>query len=173
MSDHAWFVHVRRSVFTKLVVTMLGLAVILLALVVTFFLLYLGPVLNASVDGVVHEYMHTVAAGAPSYERSKEISHRLGVHTRYEGPDTTWATDDDVPSVADARRRGHSPVNRRHYYVVAGPNGGAYVFAWSIPERMYTAHLVVPAVVLLLVATLVVEWLVFRLLSRALDQVAG
>ena len=146
---------VRRSVFTKLVATMLGMATILLALVVAFFLLYLGPVLNSSIDGVVHEYMHTVAAGAPSYARAKEMSHRLGVHTRYEGPDTAWATDDDVPSPEDARRRGNGAVNRRHYYVVAGPKGGAYVFAWSIPERMYTAHLVVPAVVLFLVATVV------------------
>ena len=47
--------HVRRSVFTKLVVTMLAMAAMLLTLVVVFFLLYLGPVLNGSIDGVVHE----------------------------------------------------------------------------------------------------------------------
>jgi hypothetical protein len=31
---------------------------------------------------VVHEYMHTVAATAPSCERAKEIGNRLDVQTR-------------------------------------------------------------------------------------------
>jgi len=155
MSDRARLLQVRRSVFTKLVATMLAMAVMLLALVVGFFLVYLGPVMNASIDGVVHEYMHTVATTAPTYERANEIRDRLGVQTRYEGPDAAWTTDDDVPSVAEARRRGHGAVSRRHFYVLTAPNGGAYVFAWQVPERMYTAHLVVPVVVLFLVAIVV------------------
>jgi signal transduction histidine kinase len=155
MSERPWFRHVRQSVFTKLVAIMLSMAAILLALVIAFFLLYLGPVMNASVDGVVHEYMHTVAATAPSYERAKEIGDRLDVQTRYEGPDGAWATAHDIPSAPEARRRGHGPFSGRHYYVMAAPNGGSYVFAWKIPERMFTAHLVVPAVVLLLVAIVV------------------
>lgn len=77
------------------------------------------------------------------------------VQTRYEGPDAAWSTDGSVPSAAEAGRRGHGSVNRHHYYVLSAPNGGKYVFAWQIPERMYTAHLLVPAVVLLLVATVV------------------
>lgn len=167
MSDHPWFRQLHRSVFMKLVATMLGLAVILLALVVAFFVLYLGPVMNASIDGVVHEYMHSVAAGAPNYARAKEISHRLGVQTRYEGAGTAWATDSSVPSAADVRGRGHGAVNRHHYFVSPAPNGGTYVFAWQIPERMYTAHLVVPAVVLLLVATVV--FVAYGLLRRFLQ----
>jgi signal transduction histidine kinase len=151
MSERAW----RHSVFTKLVAIMLSMAAILLALVAAFFLLYLGPLMNASIDGVVHEYMHTVAAAAPSYERAKEIGNRLDVQTRYEGPDGTWATADDLPSVAEARRRGHRAFNGGHYYVMSAPNGGSYVFAWRAPARMYTAHLVVPAVVLFLVAAVV------------------
>lgn len=167
MTDRARLPRVHRSVFTKLVATMLATAAVLLALVVAFFLLYLGPVMNASIDRVVHEYMHTVAAGAPSYARAQEISHRLGVQTRYEGPDAAWATDDDVPSVVDARRRRSGSVNRRHYYVLAGPNGGAYVFAWQIPDRIYAAHLVVPAVVLCLVATVV--FVAYGVLKRLLQ----
>jgi len=34
-------------------------------------------------------------------------------------------------------------------------NGGTYLFAWKLAERMRTAHLVVPGVVLLLIATVV------------------
>src|ERR671936_680839 len=86
MSERALIRHVRQSVFTKLVAIMLAMAATLLALVVGFFLVYLGPVMNASIDGVVHEYMHTVAATAPSYERAREIGDRLNVQTRYEGP---------------------------------------------------------------------------------------
>jgi signal transduction histidine kinase len=155
MSERAWFLHVRQSVFTKLVAIMLSMAALLLALVIAFFLLYLGPVMSASIDGVVHEYMHTVAASAPSYERAKEIADRLDVQTRYEGPAGTWATADDLPSIGEARRQRHTSSSGRHYYVMSAPDGGSYLFVWKVPERMYTAHLVVPAVVLLLVAAVV------------------
>lgn len=151
----ALLAHVRRSVFTKLVVTMLAMTAMLLSLVVLFFLLYLGPVLNGSIDGVVHEYMHTVASARPTYERAKDMASRVGVQTRYEGTDGAWSTADDVPSAAEVKRRGHGSINRRHYFVIPVPDGGSYVFAWQIPERMYTAHLVVPAVVLLAVVAVV------------------
>src|SRR5262245_36276503 len=147
--------HIRGSVFTKLVVTMLAMTVTLLGIVVVFFLLYLGPVLNGSIDGVVHEYMHTVAAARPTYERAREMANRSGVQTRYEGPNATRSTADDVPSASEVKHRGHGPINRRHYFVTPVSEGGSYVFAWQIPDRMYTAHLVVPLVVLLAVAAVV------------------
>ena len=150
-----WLRHVRHSVFTKLVAVMLSMAAILLALVVGFFFLYLGPVMDASVDGVVHEYMHTVASTAPSYERAREIGQHLNVETRYEGPNGSWATADDIPSVAEARRHGHGLAGH-HYYVVSAPTGGTYVFAWKMPRQLYTAHLLAPAVVLVLVTVVVV-----------------
>src|SRR2546425_5714912 len=68
MTERAWFLHVHQSVFTKLVAIMLAMAAILLVLVLAFVLLYLGPVMNASIDGVVHEYMHTVKASASDAE---------------------------------------------------------------------------------------------------------
>ena len=154
MSDRGWPVR-RQSVFTKLVAIMLTMAAILLVLVVGFFFLYLGPLMNASIDGVVHDYLHAVAATAPSYQRAKEMGARLDVRTRYEGPDGAWATADDVPSIAEARRHGRGSFSARHYYVAAAPNGGTYVFEWNLDERMRTAHLVVPAVLLLLMAAVV------------------
>lgn len=155
MSERAWLLHVRQSVFTKLLAIMLAMAAVLLVLVLAFVLLYLGPVMNASIDGVVHEYMHTVATTAPTYERAKEISDRLDVQTRYEGPGGTWATDDTLPTIAEARRHERGTFSGRHYYVTSAPNGGTYLFAWKLSERMRTAHLVVPGVVLLLIATVV------------------
>src|SRR5262249_52385304 len=147
--------HIRGSVFTKLVVTMLAMTVTLLGIVAVFFLLYLGPVLNGSIDGVVHEYMHTVAAARPTYGRAREMATRSGVQTRYEGPDGTWSTSDDVPSAVEVKRSGHGPINRRHYFVTPVSDSGSYVFAWQIPDRMYTAHLVVPLVVLFAVVAVV------------------
>ena len=115
----------------------------LLVLVLGFVLLYLGPVMNASVDGVVHEYMHTVATTAPSYNTAKEISERLHVQARYEGPDGAWATAADLPTIAEARRHDRGSFTGRHYYVASAPNGGTYLFAWTLSDRMRTAHLVV------------------------------
>jgi DNA-binding response OmpR family regulator/signal transduction histidine kinase len=155
MSERAWSMHVRQSVFTKLVAIMLGMAAVLLVLVLAFVLVYLGPVMSASIDGVVHEYVHTVATTAPTYQRAKEIGNRLDVQTRYEGPDGAWATDDRLPTIAEARRHERGSFSGRHYYVTSAPNGGTYLFAFRLGERMRTAHVVVPAVVLLLIATVV------------------
>ncbi len=155
MRERAWLLHVRQSVFTRLVAIMLALATILLVLVFGFFLLYVGPLMNASIDGVVHEYIHTVAATAPSYAQAKEISRRRDVQTRYEGPDGAWTTADNLPTIAEAQRRQRRPFSGRHYYMTSAPNGGTYLFEWNFDERMRMAHLVVPWVVLLLIATVV------------------
>lgn len=155
MSDQAWLPQVRQSVFTKLVAIMLAMAAILLALVLVFVLLYLGPVMNASIDGVVQEYLQTVAETTPSYERARGLGERLDVQTRYEGPGGAWATADNLPTIAEARRRGVRSFAGRHYYLASAPDAGAYLFEWNLDERLRTAHVVVPGVVLLLIATVV------------------
>lgn len=144
-----------RSVFVKLVAIMLTMAASLLALVSAFFVLYLGPLMNASIDGVVHEYVHTIAASSPNYERAKEMAARLDVETRYEGPAGAWATSDALPKPADARRHERGVFGGRHYFVTSAPDGGTYLFAFELSERMRTAHLLVPAVLLFLVAGVV------------------
>ena len=155
MSERAWRPRVRQSVFAKLVAIMLTMAAGLLMLVAAFFVLYLGPVMNASIDGVVHEYVHAVAASSPSYETAKKMGARLDVETRYEGPDGAWATAEGLPTIAEAQRHGRGAFSGRHYYVTPAPNGGRYLFAWTLTERMRTVHLVVPAVLLLLMAAVV------------------
>ena len=155
MNEPAWLRHLRQSVFAKLVAIMLAMAAILLMLVLVFVLLYLGPVMNKSIDGVVHEYVHTVTATALSYERAKEIGDRLDVQTRYEGPDGAWATADSLPTITAARRRGRAFFSGRHYYLTSAPNGGTYLFEWNLDDRMHIAHLVVPSMLLLLIATVV------------------
>jgi signal transduction histidine kinase len=156
MSEIAGRPRVRQSVFAKLVAIMLAMAASLLVLVMAFFLLYLGPMMNASIDGVVHEYVHAVAATSPNYQTAKEMAARRDVETRYEGPDGTWTTAEGLPTIAEAQRHGRGLLSGRHYYVTPAPNGGKYLFAWELTERMRTAHLLVPAVLLLLMGAVVV-----------------
>lgn len=155
MSRRAWPPRVRKSVFAKLVTIMLTMAVSLLVLVAGFFLLYVGPVMNASIHGAVHEYGRALAAMAPSYETAKQLGAHHDVQIRYEGPDGGWTTAHGLPTVAEARREQHSSFSRRHYYVTSAPNGGSYLFAWTLTDSMRTAHVVVPAVLLLLMAAVV------------------
>jgi signal transduction histidine kinase len=152
MSERAWRSHVRNSVFAKLVAIMLVMAASLLVLVAGFFLLYLNPVLNASIDPVLQEYARVVAATAPSYDTAKQLGGRLDVQMRYEGPDGAWTTAAGLPTVAEAGREQGGPINGRHYYAAPGRNGGTYLFAWTFTHRMQTAHLVVPALLLVLMA---------------------
>lgn len=154
MTDRARL-RVRHSVFAKLVAIMFTMAASLLVLVTAFFVLYLGPLMNASIEGVVHEYVHVVSATSPNYETAKAMAARLDVEARYEGPDGTWATAEGLPTIAEAQRHAGSVLSGRHYYVTAAPNGGKYLFAWELTQRMRTAHLVVPAVLLLLMSAVV------------------
>jgi signal transduction histidine kinase len=154
MTDRVWL-RGRHSVFAKLVAIMFTMATSLLVLVTAFFVLYLGPLMNASIEGVVNEYVHAVSATSPNYETAKAMAARLDVETRYEGPDGAWATAEGLPTIAEAQHHGRGFLSGRHYYVTAAPNGGSYLFAWELTERMRTAHLVVPAVLLLLMSAVV------------------
>lgn len=154
MTNRAWL-RVRHSVFAKLVAIMITMAASLLLLVTAFFVLYLGPLMNASIEGVVHEYVHAVSATSPNYETAKAMAGRLDVETRYEGPDGAWATAEGLPTIAEAQHHGRGVLSGRHYYVTTAPSGGRYLFAWELTERMRTAHLVVPAVLLLLMSAVV------------------
>src|SRR5713101_4700905 len=178
MSKRPWRTHVRQSVFAKFVAIMLTMAASLLVLVAGFVLLYLRPVLNASIDPVLQEYARVVAATAPSYDTAKQLGARLDVQMRYEGPDGAWTTVAGLPTVAETRREKGGSANGRHYYVAPGGNGGAYVFAWSFNQRMQTAHLVIPALLLvLMVAVIFAAHVVLRRLLQPLrwlgDGVAG
>jgi len=144
-----------RSVFARLVAIMLTMAASLLVLVAGFFLLYVGPVMNASIHGAAHDYVRVIAAMAPSEERAKELGAHHDVQIRYEGPGGGWTTAEGLPTIAEARRSQHSSSRRRHYYVAPAPDGGAYLFAWTLSARMQTAHVVVPIVLLFLIAAVV------------------
>jgi signal transduction histidine kinase len=147
---------IRQSVFAKLVTIMLVMAASLLALVAGFFLLYISPTLNDSVDRLVREYARVVAASAPTYETAMQLGARLDVQMRYDGPGGTWTTSASLPPPDEARRtRDHRPFSGHDYYVVPAPDGGTYVFAWTFTQRTLTAHVMVLALLLLLMVSVV------------------
>src|SRR3990170_3588184 len=113
MTDRTWL-RIRHSVFAKLVAIMFTMAASLLVLVTAFFVLYLGPLMNASIEGVVQEYVHAVSATSPNYETAMAIAARLDVETRYEGPDGGWATAEGLPTIAEAQHYGRGVLSGRH-----------------------------------------------------------
>jgi signal transduction histidine kinase len=165
---------IRQSVFAKLVTIMLVMAASLLALVAGFFLLYISPALNESVDRLVREYARVVAASAPTYDTAMQLGARLDVQMRYEGPGGAWTTSADIPTLDEARGAGgHHPFSGHDYYLVPAPDGGTYLFAWTFTRRTMTAHLMVLALLLvLMVSVLFTTHALLRHLLRPLRSLA-
>jgi signal transduction histidine kinase len=147
------------SVFAKLVVVMVTMAASLLLLVGGFFWLIISPAVSTSIDRVLEEYARTIAATSPDVETARRLGARLDLQIRYEGPHGRWSTISDLPQIDDVRRQGATGwtplLHGRHYYIIAGPDGGAYLFGWSVPRGMQAAHNTL-LILLLLVMTLVV-----------------
>jgi signal transduction histidine kinase len=147
------------SVFAKLVAVMVTMAASLLLLVGGFFWLIISPAVSTSIDRVLEEYARTIAATSPDVETARRLGARLDLQVRYEGPRGSWSTISDLPQIEEVRKKGvtgWTPLLReRHYYIVAGPDRGAYLFAWNVPRGMLGAHHAL-LILLLLVMTLVV-----------------
>jgi signal transduction histidine kinase len=147
------------SVFGKLVAVMLTMAASLLILVGGFFWFVVSPTVSTSIDRVLEDQARTIAASSPDGETVRRLGARSGLQVRYEGPAGSWATVDDLPSIDDVRQRKLGRrlplLHGRHYYMVAGPDGGSYLFAWDVPRGMQGAHAAL-LVLLLAVMTAVV-----------------
>src|SRR5262249_27565479 len=95
----------RGSVFVKLLAIMLAMGAALLAMVAAFFWFLVHEGVGIPVEHALGEYARTIVADAPDLEKARAIGARLHVQIRYEGPRGSWATSDELPSIADARRR--------------------------------------------------------------------
>src|SRR5262249_52364579 len=94
---------------------------------------------------------------------------------RYEGPRGTWSTDGDLPTTDNLPRqglRGWFPLlHRRHYYVVAGQDGGSYLFAWDVPHGMQGAHIALLTLLLIVMTAVVLT--AHAVLNRLLRPLRG
>ncbi|MBI2215504.1 MAG: HAMP domain-containing histidine kinase [Acidobacteria bacterium] len=167
MSEHA---RSHSSVFAKLLAIMLTMAISLLLLVSGFFLFVLVPTLNSSVDALGEEYVHDFAASQPNFDEAKRISERLDLEVRYEGPDGTWSTSDELPPIAQVELGGgHWLFGGRGYHLGSAPNGGTYLVYWNFRQKTLSAHHALLALLLALIGgTIVVTHVVIRGLLRPL-----
>jgi signal transduction histidine kinase len=136
---------------------MVVMALGLIVLVMGFFWGMVVPVVHGTLDRVVHDYSRRVAAGAPGRAAAEELSERIGLEIRYEGPGGGWSTAPGLPTLAEVRRAQQArwSVSRLDYRVVPAPQGGSYVFVWDYGGRMMLAHHRMLAVLLLVMAGIV------------------
>jgi signal transduction histidine kinase len=140
-------------------------------------LFFLFGNLHGSVNRVLEDYVRILAATAPDPATARNLSERLNLQVRYEGPTGGWTTADDLPRVDDVRQGRVPQRNReflhRSYYVVAAPNGGTYLFAWSLADRMSGTHsALVGLLLLVMAAVIVVAYAVLNRLLRPLRKLS-
>jgi signal transduction histidine kinase len=136
---------IRRSIFAKLLVTMLAQALVILLAVGLFFSFVLGPSLGASVDKVTEESATLLASMAPDFKTARRLAAHLEVEIGYEGPDGSWATADGLPAIAEVLQaeaeRGWSHQSLwRKYHVARNPDGGRYLFVWEFRAQALALH---------------------------------
>jgi len=133
------------------------MAACLLVMVAGFYFVIVIPGLHRSIDRLVGQYAREIAVSSPDYATAKRLATALDMQMRYEGPDTTWATDARMPTLEALARVPHAPAMhasfpRRAYYVVHAPKGGTYVFERRFGERLHVAHSRMVLLLLLLMA---------------------
>ncbi|MEW5983971.1 MAG: HAMP domain-containing sensor histidine kinase [Acidobacteriota bacterium] len=147
------------SVFAKLVAVMVTMATSLLLLVAGFFWLIVSPAVSGSIDRVLEDQARAIAAASPDADAARHLGGRVGLQVRYEGLGRSWATTSDLPSIDEVRQRrvpGWPRVlHGRHYYIVAGTDGGTYLFAWNLPRDVLNAHATLLAGLLLVMVAVV------------------
>ena len=140
MTGSDWPQRLRVSIFAKLLAIMLAMATILLLMVSGFFALVVYPLTTAMTERVTEQYARAIAAESPNLEAAKDISKRLDVQIRYEGPDGTWTTADYLPTVAQVRSGKSVYFFGSGCYLASAPNGGTYLFIWYFGRQMRGAH---------------------------------
>jgi len=147
---------------------MFAMAACLLLMVAGFFWLIISPNFSFSVGRLAREYAAAIAVTAPDRPTAMQIRNRLDVPIRYEGPGGNWATDNDLPSITEFRAGAvHRSPHGRDYYLVPGPNGGTYLFAWNLIQPMRAVHVRLLILLLfLMVAVLLSAYAVLKILLR-------
>ena len=149
---------------------MLVMAVSLMTVVTCFFVGFILPGLNRSIEAALRDYVKKVAATQPTLAEARRLSKKLDFDVRYEGPDGSWATADWLPTAAEASTyQNHWAVGGSGYYIARAPNGGTYLFHWSFRQKTLHAHnMLLLATLAIMTATILVTHLVIRRMLQPL-----
>jgi signal transduction histidine kinase len=167
-----------RSVFVNLLAIMATLAVCILLLVGGFLWFIVAPSIHGGMDQVLQEYALTLARTGPDRATAAALGTKLNVQVRYESPAGGWATADNLPTVGEIRAQAedHSSgtFGLQRYYVATAPDGGTYLFVWSLRHRIASLHpALVVLMLLILLTVLAIAYLVLRQLIRPLRTLTG
>ena len=149
-----------RSVFAKLLAIMLTMAASLLLLVGAAFWFVVNPSLHASIERIIQTQAYSIAAQSPTLEAAEKLADDLNIYMRYEGPAGTWSTAGFLPSSAEIepqpRKRSWLQIYLSpRYYVLPAPDGGTYVFAWTIGRAMHRVHQALLALLLAIMVAVI------------------
>jgi hypothetical protein len=147
---------VRRSVFFKLVAIMLAMAVVLLSLVTLFFIMIVNPNVSGPTEHLIEELVRVEARQSIDLQTAQQLASQHDLAIRYEGPRGTWSTSPNLPAISQIKGTSDShPFAERGYYVIAAPDGGRYLFQWTIDRRLQELHRRLLTLLLLLMAGVV------------------
>jgi signal transduction histidine kinase len=100
-----WFNKIFRSVFTKLLAVIV-LTGICINLVVGGFFWHYRNLSGGPFHKNVVQYLNYLIADMgrpPSLQRARQIAQASSLHIRFEGPDISWTTSDEVPAIYKGR----------------------------------------------------------------------
>ena len=165
---------VRVSIFARLLTIMILMAVTLLVIVATFFVLFVLPGATAEAAHAFEQFSRGFAEASPDYPAANALAHRLHVRIRYEGPRGSWSTDPYIPTIQDVRQ-GRAPYWLGHeYHLESAADGGSYLFVWDYSQHVRSLHAKMLWLLLFLVTGVVCTAYLFqrRLLRpvRMLDE---
>lgn len=131
---------VRVSIFARLLTIMILMAITLLVIVGTFFILFVLPSATAEAAQAFEQLSRSIAATSPDYVTAQALSRRVRVRIRYDGPRGSWSTDPRVPSMLDVRE-GRAPSWLGHeYHLVSAADGSSYLFVWDYTDHVRGLH---------------------------------
>lgn len=155
MNKTAGMPSLRSSIFSKLLVTMLGMIAILVLMVAGFFAFVVFPNVSLTSENAVKEYTRLLAASSPSLESAKNVSKVAHVEVRYEGPGGDWTTSNALPPIEQVREGKVNGSFGHHFYLEKAPQGGTYLVVWNLSDQMHATHVKLLWMLLILIVFVV------------------
>ncbi|MGD8883708.1 MAG: HAMP domain-containing sensor histidine kinase [Desulfobacterales bacterium] len=171
-----WFNKIFRSVFTKLLVVII-LTGICINVVVGGFFVHLRNQFVGPFHKNVVQYLNYLIADMgtpPTLDRAREIARQSFLEVRYESPDLSWTTSDDLPTVFNGRFtpwRQNPDVRlgkyRGRHVIVVDKEAGHFIFGPSRNLPVDSArHRLLVIILALLSVILVAAFFAIRYILR-------